>query len=139
MIKHQFIMEVRNYLTVEQYILQYDLKVQSILQKIRTTIQKAAPLATEVISYQMPAFEQNGILVYFAAYKNHIGFYPTGIVIETFKEEIKHYKSSKGAVQFSLKEPIPYTLITAMVKWKVKNNLEKLESKKKRPRLSSKL
>jgi uncharacterized protein YdhG (YjbR/CyaY superfamily) len=124
-------MEVKNYLTIEEYILQQEIRVQPILQKIRTTIQKAAPLATEVISYQMPAFVQNGILVYFAAYKNHIGFYPTGIVIETFKEEIKHYKSSKGAVQFSLKEPIPYSLITDMVKWKVKNNFVKLESKKK--------
>jgi uncharacterized protein YdhG (YjbR/CyaY superfamily) len=124
-------MEVKNYLTIDEYILQQEIRVQPILQKIRTTIQNAAPLATEVISYQMPVFEQNGMLVYFAAYKNHIGFYPTGIVIETFQKEIQHYKSSKGAVQFALKDPIPYSLITDMVKWKVKNNLNKLESKKK--------
>ena len=93
------------------------------------TIQKASPEATEKISYSMPAFDQNGIVVYFAAFKNHIGLYalPTGH--EAFKEEFSSYKSGKGSVQFPLDKSIPYDLITQIVKFRVKENLEKAKKK----------
>ena len=91
---------------------------------------KAAPGANEVISYRMPAYEQNGMLVYFAGYKSHIGFYPTGEGISAFSKEIAAYKSSKGAVQFPLDKPLPVSLISKMVKHRVQVNKEKAALKK---------
>ncbi|GGF23757.1 iron chaperone [Flavobacterium limi] len=112
---------------IDEYIGGFPNDVQEILEKVRMTIQEAAPDAKEKISYSMPAFEQNGIVVYFAAYKNHIGLYalPTGH--EKFREELSKYKSGKGSVQFPLKLPIPFDLITKIVKFRVQENLEKVK------------
>jgi uncharacterized protein YdhG (YjbR/CyaY superfamily) len=113
------------YKTIDEYIKIYPTNIQSILEQMRQTIQKAAPEAGEAISYQMPAFKLNGNLVYFAAFKNHIGFYPTSSGIEAFKQELSPYKTSKGAVQFPLDKPIPYDLVEKIVLFRVKENLEK--------------
>src|SRR5665647_3638111 len=108
--------ELNNVLTFESYFQQFPKDVQEILQKIRQTIQEAATEATEKISYQMPTFYLNGNLVHFAAYKKHIGFYPAPSGIEAFIDQIKIYKYAKGSVQFPLDQPIPYGLITDIVK-----------------------
>jgi uncharacterized protein YdhG (YjbR/CyaY superfamily) len=107
---------------INEYIGGFPNDIQEILEKIRMTIQKAAPNAKEKISYSMPAFEQNGIVVYFAAFKNHIGLYalPTGH--EAFQKELSQYKSGKGSVQFPLNKPMPFDLITKIVKFRVKEN-----------------
>ena len=122
-------MDTKKPLNIDEYIGAFPNDIQEILEKIRMTIQKAAPDAKEKISYAMPAFEQNGIVVYFAAFKNHIGLYalPTGH--EAFKEELSQYKSGKGSVQFPFNKPIPYDLITKIVKFRVKENLEKAKKK----------
>ena len=115
---------------IDEYISRFPVEVQAMLEKIRATIKKAAPDAQETISYQMPAFSLNGPLVYFGAYKNHIGFYATGSGNENFKKELSAYEGSKGTVRFRLDQPIPYDLITKMVMFRVKENLEKAELKK---------
>lgn len=111
--------------TIDEYIHHFPAETQTILQQVRQAIHQAAPDAKEVISYKMPAFKQNKVLVYFAAYKNHIGFYPTGLGIETFKDEFGDYKWSKGAVQFPLDKPMPLDLIIRITKFKAQNDLEK--------------
>jgi uncharacterized protein YdhG (YjbR/CyaY superfamily) len=111
--------------TIDEYIGEFPNEVQEILERIRITIQKAAPEAKEKISYSMPAFEQNGIIVYFAAFKKHIGLYALPSGHEAFREELSKYKSGKGSVQFPLNEPIPFDLITRIVKFRVKENIEK--------------
>lgn len=116
---------------IDQYIASHPEDVQEILQKIRLTIRDAAPEAQEAISYQMPTFKLNGNLVHFAAYKNHIGFYPTPAGIEHFKDEISAYKWAKGSVQFPLDQPIPYDLISRIVAFRVRENLEKARAKDK--------
>ena len=93
-------------------------------------MKEAAPEAEEVISYQMPAFKQNGIVVYFAAFKDHIGFFPTASGIEAFKEKLTDFKISKGTVQFPLSKPIPTELVKEMVRFRVKENLSKKGKKK---------
>ena len=108
-----------------EYIQSFPPDIQNILEKIRQTIHKAAPEAVEAISYGMPAFKQNGAIIYFAAHKNHIGLYPMASSIEAFKKELSRYKSSKGAVQFPLNEPIPFELIEKIVKFRVKENSAK--------------
>lgn len=108
---------------VDKYISSFPEDVQVILEKVRTTIRTAAPKAEEVISYQMPAFRQNGTLVYYAAFKKHIGFYPP--VPELLKAEAKVYAGPRGNLKFPLDEPIPYDLITKIVKAHVKINLSK--------------
>jgi uncharacterized protein YdhG (YjbR/CyaY superfamily) len=113
------------YKTIDEYIKTFPAEIQVILQKMRQTIQEAAPEAIEVISYQMPAFKLNGILVYFAAHKNHIGFYPTASGIEAFKAELAPYKWSKGAVQFPLDKPIPFDLVKKIVLYRAKENTKK--------------
>jgi uncharacterized protein YdhG (YjbR/CyaY superfamily) len=110
--------------SVDEYIARFPPDVQSILKQIRATIKKAAPKAEEVIRYNMPGYFLNGKLVDFAAFKNHIGFYPRASAIEQFKKELAAYKSDKGTVQFPLDEPIPYKLIQKMVEFRVKENLE---------------
>ena len=122
-------METKKPSNIDEYIGAFPNDVQEILEKVRATIQKAAPEAKEKISYSMPAFEQNGILVYFAAFKNHIGLYALPSGHEKFKEELSKYKSGKGSVQFPLKDKIPYDLITKIVKFRVKENLEKTKKK----------
>ena len=116
--------------TIDEYIATFPKDIQAILQKIRATIRKSAPDATEAISYQMPTFKLNGNLVHFAAFKNHIGFYPVPSGIEKFKKELSVYPQGKGSVQFLLDRPIPYTLISKIVKFRVKENLEKAKAKK---------
>jgi len=124
-------MEKEKIQTIEAYIAQFPNDIQLKLQELRHAIQKAAPNATEKISYQMPAFYQKGNLVYFAAYKNHIGFYPTASGIETFKDEMAAYKWSKGAVQFPISEPIPLELVEKIVHFRVLENETKFLEKKK--------
>lgn len=111
--------------TIDEYINAFPQDIQIILEKMRQTIQKAAPEAIEAISYQMPGFKLNGSLVWFAAFKNHIGFYPTPSGIESFKKELSQYKTSKGTVQFPLDKPIPYDLVERIVLFRMKENLAK--------------
>lgn len=116
---------------IDEYIAGFPPDVQKILQKIRTTIQKAAPDAEETISYKMPTFKLNGNLVYFAGFKNHIGFYPIPTGIKKFEKELSVYKQGRGSVQFPLDKPIPYDLIAKIVKFRVKENLKTAKAKKK--------
>ena len=122
-------MDTKKPANINEYIGGFPNDVQEILEKIRETIQKAAPDAKEKISYSMPAFEQNGIVVYFAVFKNHIGLYALPSGHETFKEELSKYKSGKGSVQFPLDQPMPFDLIAKIVKFRVKENLEKTNKK----------
>jgi len=114
---------------IDQYIARFPADVQEILEKVRLTIREAAPEAKEKISYQMPTFTLEGNLVHFAGYKKHIGFYPTPSGIEKFKKEISVYKWAKGSVQFPLNQPIPYELISKIVTFRVKENLDRAKSK----------
>ena len=111
---------------VDAYINTFPEDVQDILHKIRATAKKAAPKATEKISYGMPTLHLNGNLVHFAAYKNHIGLYPTPSGIVAFRKELSPYEGAKGSVRFPLDKPIPYALITKIVKHRVKENEAKL-------------
>jgi len=115
--------------TIDEYIAGFPADIQVILQKIRKTIKDAAPDAQEAISYQMPTFKFHGNLVHFAAFKNHIGFYPVPSGIEKFKAELSVYKQGKGSVQFPLDQPIPYDLISRVVKYRVEENLKKSAGK----------
>ena len=117
---------------IDKYIAIFPEDVQAILEKIRATIQKAAPDAEETINYGVPTFTLKGNLVHFAGFKNHIGFYPTPSGIEKFKKELSKYESAKGSVQFPLDKPIPYALIEKIVKFRVKENLEKAAVKLKK-------
>jgi len=112
--------------TVDEYISTFPPATQALLQQMRDTIHKAAPKAEETISYNMPGFRLGGMLVWFAGYKNHIGFYPKPSALKAFSKELSIYKSSKGAVQFPLDKPLPVGLITKMVKLRVKENAEKV-------------
>ncbi|MBL7842791.1 MAG: DUF1801 domain-containing protein [Cyclobacteriaceae bacterium] len=123
-------MKTKDFKDIDSYILIFPKDVQILLQQLRETIRKAAPQAEEAIRYQMPTFKMEGNLVHFAAYKNHIGFYPAPSGLLAFQKEISKYKHSKGAVQFPLDKPLPLGLITKIVKYRVKKNLEKLKSKK---------
>lgn len=114
---------------IDEYISECPPNVQILLNQIRTAIKKAAPKATEVISYGMPAFKQNKVLVYFAAGKNHIGFYPTPKPIIVFSKELEGYKTSKGAIQFPLDKKIPLTLISKIIKYRVTEDLGKITNK----------
>ncbi len=122
----------KSYDTIDEYILLFPPEVQARLRKLREVIRGAAPDAEEKISYQMPAFEQNGILVYFAAFKNHIGFFPTSSGIAEFKDELSEYKGGRGSVQFPLDKPIPYELVSRIVKFRVAENMGKAKGKKKK-------
>jgi uncharacterized protein YdhG (YjbR/CyaY superfamily) len=117
-------------ISIDQYIETFPEATQKLLQKIRTTIQKAAPEAKETINYGIPTFTLNGNLVHFAAFKNHIGFYalPTGH--KAFQEEFSVYKTGKGSVQFPFDQPLPLALISKVVKFRVKENLEKQRRKR---------
>lgn len=117
---------------IDEYIAIFPKDVQEILEKIRATIRKAAPSAEETINYQMPTFTLKGNLVHFAAFKNHIGFYPTPTGIEKFKKELSAYNGAKGSVQFPLDKPIPYALIKKIVTFRVKENLERAAAKGKK-------
>jgi len=118
--------------SIDEYILQYPKEIQEILQRLRKVIKESAPTATEKISYRMPTFVLEGNLVHFAAYPNQIGFYPTPNGIDTFKQELSGYKTSKGAIQFPIETPIPYELITQIVKFRVAENKSKAKEKVKK-------
>jgi uncharacterized protein YdhG (YjbR/CyaY superfamily) len=123
------VMSTRQYKTIDEYIATFPKDVRDILEKLRRTIRESAPEAVEAISYGMPAFKLNGkSLVFFAAWKDHIGFYPSDpSAIEAFKKELTPFKQSKGTIQFSLDKPIPLGLVRKIVKFRVKQN----ESNKK--------
>ena len=113
----------KEYKTIDEHIATFPKNVQSILQELKQVIREAAPEAKETISYQIPAFRQNGLLVWFAAFKTHIGFFPKASGIENFKEKLCSYEISKGTVRFPIGEPIPYDLIKKIVRFRVKENL----------------
>lgn len=108
----------------DAYISAFMPEVQVMLQKLRATIQAALPDAEETIAYGMPAFRQRVNIVYYAGYKNHIGFYPSSAPIAHFAEDLKGFKTSKGAIQFPLDKPLPVTLIRRMVKWRLAEALK---------------
>lgn len=118
--------------SIDEYISKFPQEIQEILQTLRNVIKEVVPNAVEKISYGMPTFALNGNLVHFAAYKNHIGFYPTSSGINTFKEDLLEYKTSKGAVQFPIGKPIPYELIKKIVEFRVNENINKAAEKKKK-------
>ena len=110
--------------SIDEYIAAFPKDVQIILEGLRQAIREAAPEAEEVISYRIPAFKLNGILVWFAAFKEHIGFYPRVSAIETFKEKLSPYEISKGTVRFPIDKPIPFDLVKEIVRFRVKENLD---------------
>lgn len=118
--------------SIDEYIKTFPEEVQAILQELRKTIRETAPDANEKISYQIPTFYLNGNLVHFAAYKNHIGFYPGASGIAKFKKEIDKYKNAKGSVQFPIDQPLPFDLVRKIVKFRVG------EFKKKAPKKTKK-
>ena len=117
---------------IDAYISGYPEAIRNLLQEIRDTIKKAVPQAEEVISYGMPAFRQNGMLVWFAAFKNHIGFYPIPSGIEAFKEELSAFKGTKGSVHFTFDKPLPVDLISRIVSFRLSENMIKESVKMKK-------
>src|SRR5688572_8962155 len=116
---------------VDEYVAAQPKAIQQLINKLRSTIKAAAPKAEELISYQMPAYKHYGMLVYFAVWPGHIGFYPTPGGIEAFKKELAAYELSKGTIKFPLDKTIPYSLITRIVKYRVKQNEEKASIRNK--------
>ena len=117
---------------IDAYISGFPEAIRKLLQEIRDTIKKAAPEAEEVISYGMPAFRQKGMLVWFAAFKNHIGFYPIPSGIEAFKEELTAFKGTKGSIHFFLDKPLPVDLISRIVSFRLSENMIKESVKMKK-------
>ena len=119
--------------TIDEYQSAFSPKVKNLLKDLRKAIRQAAPDAEELISYNMPAFKYHGILVYYAAHTEHIGFYPgSSVVIEFFKKDLVTYKTSKGTVQFPFEKAIPVRLVKKLVRYKAKQNLEKAKAKLKK-------
>lgn len=112
---------------IDEYIAAFPNDIQKLLKQMRTTIRKAAPKAEEAIKYAIPTFVLHGNLVHFAAFKNHIGFYPAPTGIAAFKKELARFEGSKGAIKFPLDQPLPLSLITKIVKFRVAQNLEKVK------------
>lgn len=123
---------MKTYKNIDAYIATFPTDVRAQLKELRAVIQKAAPQAEEGISYGMPVFKLHGVVVYFAAYKTHIGFYPTSSGILHFKKELAKYETAKGTVRFPLESKLPVGLISKIVKFRVQENLKKLASKKKK-------
>lgn len=115
--------------TVDEYLSTLPANKKSILKEVRRTIKEAAPKAEEVISYNMPGYKQDGMLVWFASNKEHVGFYPTPSAINAFEKELSKYVTSKGAIQFPFDGPMPFALITKMVKYRLRENKEKVKMK----------
>lgn len=115
---------------IDSYIASFPKETQNLLEQVRETIRKAAPLAEETINYGIPTFTLKGNLVHFAAFKNHIGFYPTPSGIETFKKDLSVYDGAKGSVKFPVNKPIPFELISRIVKFRAMENQEKHANKK---------
>jgi len=118
-----------SYTTIDEYIETFPKSVQKLLEEMRATIKAAAPEAEEKISYQMPTFFLKGNLVHFAAYKRHIGFYPTPSGIQAFQKELSIYKNSKGSVQFPIDQPLPLELVRRIVQFRVAENLKRADEK----------
>jgi len=118
--------------SIDEYIATFPAAIQKILEEIRATIRAAAPQAEEKISYQMPTFALKGNLVHFAAFKSHIGFYPTPSAIQAFQQELAPYAGAKGSVQFPIDQPLPLDLIRKIVQFRVGENLKKAEQKAKK-------
>ena len=118
----------KTFKTIDEYIALFPKDVQNILKALRKAIRDVAPQAEEAISYQIPTYKLNGNLVHFAAFKDHISFFPTSSGIEAFKVKLKSYKTSKGTIRFPLDEPIPFDLIKEIVRFRVKENLSKNNS-----------
>ncbi len=121
--------------TIDEYIAAFPEEKRTTLEALRATIRAAAPDAEECISYNMPAFALHGILVYFAAAKNHIGFYPTPSAIAAFQEELSAYAGSKGAVRFPMDQPLPIDLIRRIVQFRVAENLNRAAAKARKKRV----
>lgn len=119
----------RQFKTMDEYISTFPANVQGILNELRQTIKEVAPEAQETINYQIPTFALNGNLVHFAAFQNHIGFYPTPSGMEAFKKELSAYKTAKGSVQFPIDQPLPLALIRRIVEYRVKENLQRKPKK----------
>ena len=117
---------------IDEYIAKFPEDIQDTLQELRATIRESAPDAEETINYQIPTFTLKGNLVHFAAYKNHIGFYPTPSGIEKFKNELSIYEGAKGSVKFPINKPLPLDLISKIVSYRVAENLERAEKKLKK-------
>ncbi len=117
------------YTSIDEYIAAFPEDIQARLEAMRATIHAAAPDAKERISYQMPAFALDGNLVYFAALKQHIGFYPTSSGIAAFQQELSAYEGSKGVVRFPVTEPLPLELISRIVRFRVTENQERAKAK----------
>ena len=115
--------------SIDEYIATFPEEIQKILEELRATIKAAAPDAEEKISYQMPTFALKGNLVHFAAFKNHIGFYPTPSGTQAFKHELSIYEGAKGSIKFPIDKPLPLELISKIVKFRVAENLKKAEKK----------
>ena len=111
--------------TIDEYISSFPKNIQNILEEVRLTIRRAAPDAIEAISYSIPTFKLNGNLVHFAAFKNHLGFYPTPSGIEEFEKELSVYEQGKGSVQFPIDKPMPLRLISKIVKYRINKSQEK--------------
>jgi uncharacterized protein YdhG (YjbR/CyaY superfamily) len=120
---------MRQYKDIDEYIAAFPLDVQGKLKGLREAIMESAPGAEETISYGMPTFKLDGILVHFAAYEGHIGFYPTPSAIVAFKERLSTYKQSKGAIRFPIDEPLPLDLVREMVSFRVKENQARSQKK----------
>jgi uncharacterized protein YdhG (YjbR/CyaY superfamily) len=118
---------------IDAYIKSFPKDIQVILNKVRATIRKAAPEAEETVKYRLATFTLNGNLVHFGAFKNHIGFYPTPSGTSKFKRELANYQGAKGSIRFPLDVPLPYDLITRIVRFRVKENRAKKDLKAKRP------
>ncbi|MGY4884156.1 MAG: iron chaperone [Nanobdellota archaeon] len=118
-------MDIKKINSVDDYIIKFPKDIQDILQKLRQTIKDSAPHAKEAMSYGAPAFQLNGNLVLYAAFKNHIGLYPTPSAIKKFKKELDGYETSEGTIKFPLDKPLPFDLIKKIVKFRVKENLQK--------------
>lgn len=125
-------MEKKKFRSIEEYHAALPKDIRKIVETLRAAIQAAAPQAEETISYNMPAFKQEGVLVFYAVNKNHIGFYPTPSAIVEFASELVGYETSKGAIQFPMEKKLPLALVKSIVKFRVKENLDKAKAKSKK-------
>lgn len=122
---------MKKYNNVDEYLSSFPKEIQKVLKQVRETIKKTAPQAEEKISYGVPSFTLNGKqLIYFAGFKKHIGVYPSPVTVDTFKKDFSKYKTGKGSVQLPLDQPMPLTLITKIVKYRIKKLAEEKAPKK---------
>jgi uncharacterized protein YdhG (YjbR/CyaY superfamily) len=123
---------MKHFDSVEEYLSALPQTAREGLESLRKTIRQAAPQAEEIIHYNMPALQWNGVLVWYAAFKEHVGFYPRASAIAAFKKELKSYKTSKGVIQFPMDKAIPAALVKKIVKFRIKENEQKMSERRKR-------